>query len=235
MGKLKGILFDLDGTLLPMDLSTFTRAYFGLLIQYLITHGYQKEKVEEALGKGVTCMMANDGSKTNETAFWQVFHGIISQRNDETAIFETFYNTEFGKLRDVCGFDARAALCVQKAREKADKVILATNPLFPLTATEQRAAWAGCPASLFDYVTSFEHASFSKPNLNYYKKILTKEKLNAEDCLMIGNNVDEDILAAKKAGMDTYLLTDCLIGDPTASPDAKQGNFAELLRFLESL
>ena len=38
--KQKTVLFDLDGTLLPMDQDAFTKGYFTLLVQKLAPHGY---------------------------------------------------------------------------------------------------------------------------------------------------------------------------------------------------
>ncbi len=235
MKKTKGILFDLDGTLLPMDLSVFTKSYFSLLIQDLALHGFSFEKAKEGLERGVFRMEKNDGAKTNESVFWETFHSINSARQDEVAIFESFYDTEFIKLRKVCGFDKRAALCVRKAREKAEKVILATNPLFPRTATEQRIIWSGCSVHDFDYVTTFEDFSFCKPNLAYYEQVLKKANLVPEECLMIGNDIDEDMIA-EKLGMSVFLLTPCLINRSMEAVDRfPHGDFDDLLHYLDSL
>ena len=38
--KIKAVLFDLDGTLLPMDQDVFIKAYFGGLVKALAPHGY---------------------------------------------------------------------------------------------------------------------------------------------------------------------------------------------------
>jgi ribonucleotide monophosphatase NagD (HAD superfamily) len=51
---------------------------------------------------------------------------------------------------------------------------------------------------------------------------------------MIGNNAQEDIAAAQAVGMDTYLITDCLISDGTV-PETKKGTFEEMIEFLISL
>ena len=39
--EIKNVLFDLDGTLLPMDMEEFTNGYFGLLTQKLAPRGYK--------------------------------------------------------------------------------------------------------------------------------------------------------------------------------------------------
>ena len=71
--KLKAVLFDLDGTLLPMDLGKFLEAYFALLSKRLVPHGYDPIKLIKAIWSCTGAMMTNDGSVTNEQAFWNAF------------------------------------------------------------------------------------------------------------------------------------------------------------------
>ncbi|MBO7169991.1 MAG: HAD family hydrolase [Clostridia bacterium] len=235
MKRFSSVLFDLDGTLLPMDLKEFTDAYFSLLLGRLAKNGFDAKRAAHAIQSGIVRMVANDGSASNETAFWRAFEQSYGPLQDgDTLIFEAFYREEFPKLKGVCGFDPRAALCVEQARKVAHRVILATNPLFPATATEQRAEWSGCPVSAFDHYTTFENASFSKPNPEYYKEILAKEGLKAEECLMVGNDVDEDMIAAT-LGMKVFLLTPCLINKKGLPiDDFPHGDFEALLAFLKA-
>lgn len=44
------ILFDLDGTLLPMDQEVFTKAYFQRLAAKLAPYGYEAGKLIDACG-----------------------------------------------------------------------------------------------------------------------------------------------------------------------------------------
>ena len=48
---LKAVLFDLDGTLLPMDEEKFTKGYFGMLCQKLAPFGYDSEELVNAKRK----------------------------------------------------------------------------------------------------------------------------------------------------------------------------------------
>lgn len=63
------VLFDLDGTLLPMDQEAFIRLYFGALTQKFAPHGFEPEKLIQGLWAGMKAMQENDGSKTNEDVF----------------------------------------------------------------------------------------------------------------------------------------------------------------------
>lgn len=70
---LKAILFDLDGTLLPMNEETFIPKYLKLLSERMEPKGYNKEDFIKVLWSGTKKMYLNDGSKTNEDVFWNEF------------------------------------------------------------------------------------------------------------------------------------------------------------------
>jgi phosphoglycolate phosphatase-like HAD superfamily hydrolase len=55
------VLFDLDGTLLPMDQDAFTRGYFKFLAAKLAPHGYEPKQLVEAIWTGTEAMVRNDG------------------------------------------------------------------------------------------------------------------------------------------------------------------------------
>ena len=80
--------------------------------------------------------------------------------------------------------------------------MLATNPVFPIVATANRANWAGVAPDLFEHITVYENSSYCKPNPKYYMEILDKLNMNAQECLMVGNDVDEDMSTAD-IGMET--------------------------------
>ena len=115
------------------------------------------------------------------------------------------------------------------------RVVLATNPIFPAIATEQRIAWAGLTPDDFELYTTYENSNYCKPNVKYYEQILSKIGVRADECAMVGNDVGEDMLA-EKLGMKVFLLTDCLINKSGADISAYlHGSFDELLAFIENL
>ena len=94
--SLKMILFDLDGTLLPMDQDVFTESYFKLLCKKMAKQGYDTEELVSAVWQGPLAMMKNDGSRLNEEAFWQAFTGIYGEKAmADKPHFDEFYRTEF--------------------------------------------------------------------------------------------------------------------------------------------
>ena len=228
------VLFDLDGTLLPMDQDEFVHTYMSLLAKSLAPHGYEPKHLVAAVWSGTKAMVENTGEATNEEVFWADFCHIFGEdaRKDEP-LFEEFYATDFALARKVCGFDAAAAEVIAMLKEKGIRVALATNPLFPEIATRQRIRWAGLEPEDFEIITTYENSRFCKPNPEYYRDLLDKLGLEPENCLMVGNDVDEDMLPAKKAGMQTFLLTPCLINrGQTDIGEFHRGGFAELKEFL---
>ena len=234
--KLDAILFDLDGTLLPMDQDTFLKAYFGRLARRLAQIGYDPDKLVKAIYAGTGAMIGNDGCASNESVFWKTFCGIFGEqaRADEPH-FDAFYRNEFQQVKDACGFDARAGELIGKLKQKGYRLVLATNPLFPAIATQSRIAWAGLNAQDFEWVTTYDNASFCKPNLKYYEQIAEKLGLDLKNCLMVGNDVGEDMIT-RKLGMKTFLLTDCLINRVGEDIEAyPHGSFEALERYIETL
>ena len=207
---MKTILFDLDGTLLPLSMDNFRKVYFPLLVKKGMEMGIDKDKMKMGVLGGLEAMVKNDGSKTNEDVFWQFFEnstGVPKEKVEKD--FESFYNNEFLALKDVCTETDISRKIVDVLKQKGYKLILATNPILPLNAAKNRMAFVGLKPDDFEYITGFENSTYCKPNVNYYSEILEKNNLNAEDCLMVGNNVLEDMVA-EKLGLETFLITDVL-------------------------
>ena len=228
---MKAVLFDLDGTLLPMDQEVFVKDYLKRMAAFLAPHGYDPERFVKALWAGIGAMMKNDGKAKNEDVFWRVFNQVLERdARRDSALFDEFYRGEFQKSRESCGFQPAAAPAVREIRAMGYRVILATNPLFPAIATQSRIRWAGLEPEDFELITTYENARFCKPNPEYYREILGKLNLDASDCLMVGNDVTEDMIA-EKLGMRVFLLTDCLINRSGADISRYQrGSFPELLQ-----
>lgn len=234
--NLKMVLFDLDGTLLPMDQEAFTKYYFGLLAKTLAPHGYEPEKLIDGIWKGTAAMVKNPGEKTNEAVFWDTFAALMGEhvRNDEP-IFDRFYRTDFAGAKAACGFNPKAAETVSHVKALGLRTALATNPIFPAIATENRMEWAGLNKADFELCTTYENACHCKPNPAYYQDILDKLGVKGEECLMVGNDVKEDMVA-QKLGMKVFLLTDCLINKNDADISVyPHGSFDELNAWLDQL
>ena len=230
---IKAVLFDLDGTLLPMNQDAFVEDYMKRLASAMAAQGYDPKTLVGAIFSGIAAMTGNDGSRTNEEAFWDAFCAVFGPdaRKDEHFFLE-FYSTDFQKVQGVCGLQSMAADLIEMLKGKGTRRILATNPLFPALATRSRVRWAGLRTDDFEWITTFENSSFCKPNPDYYREILGKTKLCPEECIMVGNDVREDMIAGE-LGMQVFLLTDCLINkDGEDISRYPHGDFSALVAYL---
>ena len=235
MKKYRAILFDLDGTLLPMDMDKFMKAYFAELCASLSRYKVPTEKLVSSVWAGTAAMVKNDGTCSNEKRFWETFLAATDIQSDSIyAETEYFYSHEFNRARAATGENLLAREAVEAAGRDGRTVVLATNPLFPRTAQLTRLSWLGLGEGDFELITSYESDRFSKPNPEYYRDICRRLSLEPGQCLMIGNDVGEDMLASRDAGMDGYLVTDNLI-PADREWDGPRGSFADMLAMLKSL
>jgi FMN phosphatase YigB (HAD superfamily) len=234
--SVKVVLFDLDGTLLPMDQEDFIKAYFGGLAKMLAGIGYDPEKLVNAIWACTGAMIKNNGEGTNEETFWRNFEGFFGEKvREDEPYFEEFYHTDFQKVADVCGFAPQAAEVIGALQKAGIRRALATNPLFPAIATHSRIRWAGMQPEDFELVTTYENSSYCKPNLKYYEEVLAKIGVAPEECLMVGNDVGEDMIT-ERLGMKVFLLTDCLINkDNVDISKYPNGSFGELMLYLKEM
>jgi len=234
--KVTTVLFDLDGTLLPMDQDEFVKSYFKLLAKKVAPLGYDPASLIDNIWAGTAAMVKNDGSRKNEEAFWAQFAKFYGDKvYDDIPVFDKFYSEEFNLAKDVCGFAPNAKKIVDGLCERGFEVVLATNPIFPSVATLSRISWAGLSAESFSLITNYSNSSYCKPNPKYYQEILSKIGKSSEECLMVGNDVEEDMVA-QSLGMKVFLLTDCIINkkdrDISSYP---HGNFDDLAEYLQTI
>lgn len=207
---IKHILFDLDGTLLPMSQDEFVECYMALLSRCFIPHGIEPKIMTGAIWKGVGTMVQNDGSYTNEEAFWNCFSKLIPLKREKMEpLLLDFYNGDFNQVIKVTRPSAYASELIQTLKDSGMKLYLATNPIFPRCATLNRIKWAGLHAEDFEEITTYETYHYSKPNVLYFKELMDRFHLNPEECLMIGNDAAEDT-SIRRLGVKVYLVTDCL-------------------------
>ncbi len=236
MKRYDAILFDLDGTLLPMVYENFMKAYFKELCTTLAPLGFDPKKTVDSIWVGCGAMMKNDGTRLNREVFWETFEAVMScDVTEAKKLCDAFYTTDFHKARNATSENPLAKRAVEAARSAAGKVILATNPLFPLDGQLTRIGWIGLNESDFDLITSYDSDSFCKPSPEYYLSICQRMGVDPECCLMIGNDEREDAFAASAAGLDTYLVTDCLIANEKYPCDCRRGTFEEMCIYLENL
>lgn len=230
------VLFDLDGTLLGMNNKEFEEKYFYALSKKFSDYN-KPDELFKIIWDATNYMTKNtDGTKLNQERFFERFNSLIKSEHKDIYYdgFMEFYNKEFDCVKDVT-FEMKYMIkAVKTLKDKGYDVLIATNPLFPEIAINKRVYWAGFSPKDFSYITNFEICRYCKPYQEFYEDILQFIDKKPEQCLMVGNDMLEDMIA-KRIGISTYLVKDCLIeGDIIIQPDFQSGSDG-FLRFVEEL
>jgi len=225
-------VFDLDGTLLPMDMEKFVKLYFSSLCKRCTpVIKIEPDALIKAMWAGTDAMTKNDNSRTNREVFWETagkVSGADLEKFDD--LFTDYYENEFIVPKDATSFTPYAKKSIDFIKKNGGRLIAATNPIFPFVATKRRLEWAGVSPDDFELVTTYENFGCCKPNLKYFEEICKKQDIKPEDSIMIGNDVDEDLCSAK-LGFDTYLITDTIVNrDNKDYSDYKNGSFEEFYK-----
>ncbi len=232
---IKTIFFDLDGTLLPMDYDTFEKGYFSLLIKKLMPLGFSKDEIINGVWYGTKAMMQNDGQISNEEVFWSKFGSLFKEKTDFLKIqLEDFYDSDFDNAISFCGFNPAVKHALDEISRAGIEMVVATNPIFPKTATVKRIKWAGLNPDDFSYISTYENSHYCKPNVNYYIEILNKLNLKPDEVIMVGNDLTED-LAAQQAGIKVFIIDDCLLNTQNIDINTVlHGNFESFVGWLKT-
>ena len=233
---IKNVLFDLDGTLLNMNEKVFVKEYFSALGKKVATLGYDKDIFIENVWKGMSAMVANDGKRLNEEVFWATFSKAYGESvlKDKAAL-DSFYENDFDSVKEYANVSDVSRNVVKELKLQGYKLVIASNPVFPLVAQKKRLIWAGVDPDDFTYITAYENSSFSKPNVMYYKEIMSKLDISPNESIMVGNDVNEDMVA-KESGLNVYLVTDCLLNKSNKDiSEYNKGTLDGVLNYIATL
>ncbi|MEG0096612.1 MAG: HAD family hydrolase [Raoultibacter sp.] len=235
----RAIFFDLDGTLLPLDMDAFMGGYFLSIESFVEEHGLDVVCFTAALRSGIGAMAHNDGMRTNEEMFWRVFLDEIESNTpkevDWKSLLNEFYEKDFGEIGAGMPLNPLSSVVVETLKEKGYTLALTTMPMFPACAVDWRLNWGDVDPAAFSRITTYENSSAIKPNTAYYEENLAAFDCKPEEVLMVGNNTRED-LACLKVGMPAYLITDCLIDPDGFDLEAvDHGSMQEFFEFVCAL
>lgn len=225
---IKNIFFDLDGTLLNMDVKEFLRIYYEEIEKKAKLENIQN--ISEIVDSGIQAMYQNDGKVTNKKAFFDDQNTYHLE-----GFFTDFYINEFLKTKEACSASLSIYNSLMNLKDKGYRLFLLTNPIFPQIATYERIRWAGLYPGLFEHITTYENSHFTKPNKEYFLEVINKFSLNKEEILMVGNDALED-LVIEELGIKAFIRTDTLINSKNVPFNPTyQGNLSKLSEFLDKL
>ncbi len=228
------LLLDLDDTLLDTNLQAFMPAYFQALSKHLVDRA-APEVMLRALMSGVNQMNESDNpTRTLEEIFDADFYPKLgASKQDLSHVIEGFYDDVFPQLGQHTRQRPDAVPFVEWALACGYRIAIATDPLFPRKATYHRLHWAGFDPERFELISTFEHFHFTKTHAAYYAEVLGRLGWPEGPVLMVGNDVERDLLPAHQLGLKTFFID----GESASRPGfaAGRGKLADLRPWLESI
>ena len=205
--KLQAVLFDLDNTLILFEEVVFFEHYTKKL--YLAFKDIMTpQEFTQRLIHSTQMMVKNDGEMNNAEFFIKDFaDGTNVSTKKLWERFANFYENEFEQFKSLMKPLDGAIEVISLIQESGLKIVIASNPMFPMNVQLSRLRWAGLDDIHFDFITAAENSTYVKPRLEYYNQISKKINVLPENCLMVGNDPFNDMIAAKTR-MKTYLTTD---------------------------
>lgn len=198
---IKAVLFDLDDTLLSINLTAFVVSYTSGLSRVLA----DASRTNPALifGALTRCFLAleapgRDDGLSNRELWDRTFFDATGIPLDDPAIADLMNAFE----RDVVpGY--RDGLVYARPKEGVAQVLtavkhmgltcaLATNPCFSMECDRIRMGWAGVYPSDFALVSTLDNSRFAKPSADYYREFCGCLGVPPECCLMVGNDIKRD-------------------------------------------
>jgi FMN phosphatase YigB (HAD superfamily) len=225
----QAILFDLDGTLLDIDLNAFLRRYFNAL-GAAADALFPGQGVVPAVLESTGAMQQPHPGVTNR----QAFNADFLQRtgidlDDHWDVFERFYAEEFPLLGESSGPAKGAHRAVAVAKDLGLSIVVATQPIFPHSAIEARIAWAGLADAGLDTLTTYEVMHACKPMPTFFVEAAAMAGAKPSDCIMVGDDRRLDLPAAD-VGMRTFY-----VGPDSSSSADWSGDLDDLADLLPRL
>jgi FMN phosphatase YigB (HAD superfamily) len=228
------LLFDLDDTLLDSNMESFIPAYFQALTLHLENRVLPTVVLRALIHAANLIVESVDPTRTLQEVFDADFYSILGITKAEVAeAVNDFYENIFPTLHVHTRQRPETVSLMDWALACGYRVAIATDPLFPRQATYHRLRWAGLDPEKFELVSTYENFHFSKNHPAYYAEVLGQLGWPEGPVLMVGNDVQRDLISANRLGLKTYFID----GDAGSSPgfEAGRGRLAELRPWLESM
>jgi FMN phosphatase YigB (HAD superfamily) len=235
---IRAILYDLDNTLLQNPMSQFIPAYLQALGEYMADRFAPQVLIRHLLNATEVMVQNTDPQRSNAEVFDAAFFPALRRQPPGTgAALRRLLRHSLPHPAAADAAPAAARPLIEWSFAHGFQVVIATNPLFPLTAILQRLDWAGVPASEFPYdlITSYEIMHAAKPHPAYYHEIARRIGRMPEECLLVGDDWEGDIRPAQSIGMAAYWIAAPDAAPPADPPPAGQGSLEDLARWVQTL
>lgn len=206
---LEAVLFDLDNTLILFDENEYFKSYISKAAIWF------KDLMPEDLFKvrlmtASQALLQNNGEMLNVDFYFKVFAKDFEDKKDLLwQRFKDFYASQYEQFKSLVTVPDGIDAVMHRLLAKKLKLVIASNPMFPLNIQLMRLSWAGIADLPYSLVTHIENMTYCKPRLEYYQQICEMIHIPPSNCLMVGNDPVNDMIVAK-LGMKTFLTLDCI-------------------------
>ena len=209
---IRAVLFDLDDTLLSLNLTAFIARYVAGASRLLAQAGRRS-----ALSLGVPFARSflaleragRTDDLTNRELFDRTFFEASGIPLADPAVADLMDCYEREVVPGFAG-GVVAARPQRGNREAVDCVrrlgltcALATNPTFTLECDRARMRWAGLREEDFAAISTLENSRRCKPCARYYEDFAAGLGLGLDECLMVGNDASRDLARPAGCGLRT--------------------------------
>jgi FMN phosphatase YigB (HAD superfamily) len=236
---IRAVLLDLDDTLLRTHTQQFVERYLAALAEFVLKAfpALSRETIDKAISRAARATVTSlDPTRTNVQVFSEALAAILDLPLDALAeAFDAFHEDAYLRLgQDITEVPAAKPL-IDRLFDMGMTVVIATNPLFRLGPIMQRLAWAGLASPRVPYalITHIENMHFTKPNPQYYEEILARVGVEADEAIMVGDNLTNDIAPAASAGLNTYWIDPDKTDPDDIAPDGS-GTLADFEQLIAS-
>lgn len=231
------LLIDLDDTLLSNDFGNFLPVYLTSLGDHLARYAAPEQLIPKLLDATQRMIQNKRPDRNLKEIFDHAFYPSLGlEIEDMQEAFDVFYADVFPTLQRLTCVRPEAVELVEQILAQGNRVVIATNPLFPRTAIMQRLDWAGISPQKYplSLITSYETFHFTKPNPAYFAEILARLGWPEGAVVMIGDDLQNDIFASRRLGLPAFWITST--DAPTPKPDAptESGSLADFLNWLDT-
>ncbi len=232
---IKTVLFDLDGTLLDVDMHQFVPAYLDGLAESIDPKLDRKTFVETMISRTMERLASDDGSQTNEDFYRKALLSDLGITSAQfSAGLQRFYRDHLSQLEPLVTSFPLARKLIECCQTLGFDVVIATNPVFPRPVVDARLQWAGVGDFDYRWITSYENSCYCKPNPHYFTAIFDELGCDPQSVLMVGNDTEHD-LSASQLGVTTFLVETWMIDRESSFVADHRGSHLDLYHFLAQL
>jgi len=191
--KVDTILVDLDGTLVGLKEVPLYLSFIRHLSIELEKRAKIGTRQSIKLLYGMNQVLS--GPTTKQTNYEKLLHWFGNRPEFQNLDYE---KVVLEAIKTVFPVMKKHSFPIKKAQkfiagvQDRYRLILATNPVWPVELVQQRLEWAGISPNVFSSITHAKRMRSSKGKVAFYQELLDQESLDPSQCLMVGNKSKYD-------------------------------------------